>query len=95
MTTLLLNFMVVLVLMSNFDVGCVLLIFVCCRVLLLMEKGHGELVVGFMNVVVMGIWILHLLFLELQVKDMSLRETRMQFKTSKVRQLYFHCVTRA
>jgi hypothetical protein len=57
MTTLLLNFMVVLVLMSNFDVGCVLLIFVCCRVLLLMEKGHGELVVGFMNVVVMGIWI--------------------------------------
>jgi hypothetical protein len=55
--TLLLNYMVVLVLMSNLGVWCVLLIFVCCRVLLLMEKGNGELVVGFMNVVAMGIWI--------------------------------------
>jgi len=38
--------------------------------------------------------VVHLLFLELQVKDMSLREIRMQFKTSKVHQLYFHCVIR-
>jgi hypothetical protein len=37
--------------------------------------------------------VLHLL-LELHVKDMSLREIRTQFKTSKVHQLYFHCVTR-
>jgi hypothetical protein len=38
--------------------------------------------------------VLHLLLLEFHVKDMSLREIRMQFKTSKVHQLYFHCVTR-
>jgi hypothetical protein len=38
--------------------------------------------------------VLHLLFLELHIKDMSIRETRMQFKTSKVRQIYFHCVTK-
>jgi hypothetical protein len=49
--TLLLNYMVVLVLMSNLGVWCVLLVFVCCGVLLLMGKGNGELVVGFMNVV--------------------------------------------
>ncbi len=35
----------------------VLLIFVCCGVLLLMEKGNEELVVGFMNVVAMGMQI--------------------------------------
>jgi len=40
MMTLLLNYMVVLVLTSNLDVWCVLLIFVCCGVLLLMEKGN-------------------------------------------------------
>jgi hypothetical protein len=55
--TLLLNYMVVLVLTSNVGVWCVLLIFVCCEVLLLMEKGNGELVVGFMNVVAMGMQI--------------------------------------
>ncbi len=55
--TLLLNYMVVLVLTSNLGVWCVLLSFVCCEVLLLMEKGNGELVVGFMNVVVMGMRI--------------------------------------
>jgi hypothetical protein len=38
-------------------VWCVLLIFVCCGVLLLMEKGNWELVVGFMNVVAMGMQI--------------------------------------
>jgi hypothetical protein len=57
MITLLLNYMVVLVLMSNLGVWCVLLIYVCCGVLLLMEKGNGELVVGFMNVVAMGMQI--------------------------------------
>jgi hypothetical protein len=87
-----------------------------------MEKGNGELVVGFMNVVAMGmqIWwwiyreccgikeenlperknkfcvccVFHLLILELHGKDMSLREIRTQFKTSKVHQLYFHYVTK-
>jgi hypothetical protein len=54
--TLLLSYMVVLVLTSNLGVWCVLLSFVCCEVLLLMEKGNGELVVGFMNVVAMGMW---------------------------------------
>jgi hypothetical protein len=49
--------MVVLVLTSNLGVWRVLLMFVCCEVLLLMEKGNGELVVGFMNVVAMGMRI--------------------------------------
>jgi hypothetical protein len=49
--------MVMLVLTSNLGVWCVLLIFVYCEVLLLMEKGNGELVVGFMNVVAMGMQI--------------------------------------
>ncbi len=57
MITLLLNYMVMLVLTSNLGVWCVLLIFVYCEVLLLMEKGNGELVVGFMNVVAMGMQI--------------------------------------
>ncbi len=55
--TLLLNYMMVLVLMSNLGVWCVLFDFVCCGVLLLMEKGNGELVVGFMNVMAMGMQV--------------------------------------
>jgi hypothetical protein len=49
--------MMVLVLMSNLGVWCVLFDFVCCGVLLLMEKGNGELVVGFMNVMAMGMQV--------------------------------------